>query len=758
MAAENPGKASVVEDVMVTIEDQTESHPSAGDKPRSRTGAHKPTHNLQGESASFDKSFIFVAENEIEAHRISNNYKFGLKKWKSHVTSRPLATRSEIVQDLYADVSKVRRIKVTTLRFFNIVYTLLFGWWVALAYCLIGCLMFITILGKEYGFLCFRLADYFLWPFGKFIHQVHHVPLHVVAQSYNGLKAKENGDLHEKDYLLGNENNLSPNAPQIRVSTCSLQRKSYWKLPETYLWLLFGVPVLWLLHAVIWFICWLLVVTIPVAKINSKMMLRIMFMRPQEVKVEHHGVLVLNQQKRHSEIIMFTHQAVNVYYYKLTVDGINVILFNLLLFVILSLVLGYADQENVIVDATAKCVLAVFAIIPLTYYVGMAITSVSAQSSFAVGAILNATFGSMVEVILFIIMLKKGRDTGQECYQELVKSSLAGAILVSILFIPGMSMVVGGLKYRMQNFNPKSANISSALLFVSIAGVFAPTVFSLLYGDLQCEDCQSVTSVSSNFTNVTGFHCKGCFKSVFGIGGNRVMYDSKVAPLAYSCAFILPIAYIIGLIFTMRTHSSEIYEEFETQLKEEIGKAAEHGSAHWSIIKSVIILLLCAAAIALCGDIISENIQPLLQESGMSEYFIGVTMLSLVAELPEVVNGIQFALQNNVNLGIEIGSSTAIQVCLVQVPMLVLVDVIYPMGFHLIFAEVHFWAVIFSVIVINYIFQDGKSDYFQGTIVVFIYVLLMVMYVFTLPPDNAVCAVPYSNGSETINSSQSFLI
>lgn len=52
------------------------------------------------------------------------------------------------------------------------------------------------------------------------------------------------------------------------------------------------------------------------------------------------------------------------------------------------------------------------------------------------------------------------------------------------------------------------------------------------------------------------------------------MYDSKVAPLAYSCAFILPIAYIIGLIFTMRTHSSEIYEEFETQLKEEIGKAA----------------------------------------------------------------------------------------------------------------------------------------------------------------------------------------
>ena len=59
--------------------------------------------------------------------------------------------------------------------------------------------------------------------------------------------------------------------------------------------------------------------------------------------------------------------------------------------------------------------------------------SISAQSSFAVGAILNATFGSMVEVILFIIMLKKGRDSGQECYQELVKSSLTGKGRAGIL-------------------------------------------------------------------------------------------------------------------------------------------------------------------------------------------------------------------------------------------------------------------------------------------------------------------------------------
>lgn len=34
----------------------------------------------------------------------------------------------------------------------------------------------------------------------------------------------------------------------------------------------------------------------------------------------------------------------------------------------------------------------------------------------------------------------------------------------------------------------------------------------------------------------------------------------------------------------------------------------------------------------------------------MLQYFIGVTVLAMVPELPEIVNGILFALQNNISL------------------------------------------------------------------------------------------------------------
>ena len=52
--------------------------------------------------------------------------------------------------------------------------------------------------------------------------------------------------------------------------------------------------------------------------------------------------------------------------------------------------------------------------------------SISAQSNFAVGAVLNATFGSVVEISLYIMALVQGVKKDTRCYVELVKASLVG--------------------------------------------------------------------------------------------------------------------------------------------------------------------------------------------------------------------------------------------------------------------------------------------------------------------------------------------
>jgi len=45
------------------------------------------------------------------SHSILFYPQFGFKKWKSHVTSRPLSERSDIVKDLYADLAAAKPVR-----------------------------------------------------------------------------------------------------------------------------------------------------------------------------------------------------------------------------------------------------------------------------------------------------------------------------------------------------------------------------------------------------------------------------------------------------------------------------------------------------------------------------------------------------------------------------------------------------------------------------------------------------------------------
>ncbi|XP_064609384.1 uncharacterized protein LOC135473463 [Liolophura sinensis] len=694
-------------------------------------GITKPMSKSAGNLEIYNS--IDEAENSIEAQKAINNYLFGFKKWKTRLT---LDDQPDAIQELYDDDSKIKPVTVSTIRLSNLLYVLVFGWWISLVYLIVGVLLMITIVGRSYRPFCWKLAKYFLWPFGKFVHQIHinnspSMYLAVVKSHLNGAIPSEGATPAAKETtaLLTGTWSGSEHAALKDVTV----DKDYWTNPRTIVWLILGCPLLLLVHGITIFISWILVVTIPIAKVNVKTIQKILFLPPEAVQIEDTGTIHLYSRIEHSEIIMYTQQSVNFYYYKYTIDGMNIVLVNLLLFVVITLVLGYSDKEHEYTSGFVKCILSLLAIVPLTYYIGMGIACIAAQSILAVGAILNATFGSLVEIILYVLFLANGLENASNCFVELVKSAMAGTLLATMMFIPGLSMVAGGLKYRTQSFNPQSAGVSASLLFVSVAGIFAPTIFSKVYGTLQCKKCEDYTtnSTSTNGTHV-GLQCSDCSHSLFGINGDTKLYDSHIKPLVYACAIMLPISYIIGLVFTLKTHKELLYGKDSGEEQSN----AHRGQAQWSILKSAVIMLIGAVLISLCADVATENIQPLLQVSGISEYFIGVTLLAIVPDLPEVVNGVLFALQNNVALGLEIGSSAAVQVCLVQIPTLVLIDLIYPFGFYLVFNDIHFWAVIFSVIVMNYTIQDGKSNYFQGWILLGIYFVILAMYFFTpVPPD-----------------------
>ena len=109
--------------------------------------------------------------------------------------------------------------------------------------------------------------------------------------------------------------------------------------------------------------------------------------------------LLTNQR---SLVLLCTYKAFGIQYYKYTYDGINIIFINLMSLVFFVIIDSYffPRGEYFITSPGFIFTLSLASVIPLSYFIGTAVASISAQSSVGMGAVINATFGSIIEIIL----------------------------------------------------------------------------------------------------------------------------------------------------------------------------------------------------------------------------------------------------------------------------------------------------------------------------------------------------------------------
>eukprot|EP01100_Stratorugosa_tubuloviscum_P016061 TRINITY_DN992_c0_g1_i2.p1 TRINITY_DN992_c0_g1~~TRINITY_DN992_c0_g1_i2.p1 ORF type:complete len:398 (-),score=158.53 TRINITY_DN992_c0_g1_i2:193-1386(-) len=365
-------------------------------------------------------------------------------------------------------------------------------------------------------------------------------------------------------------------------------------------------------------------------------------------------------------------------------------------------------------------VLTTFSIFPVAYVIGMAISSLSVQSSYAVGTVVNASFGTFVEIILYFTALRLGTLEG------LVQASITGTLLGMMLLLPGLAMMVGGIKYKQQNYNRTATGVSSILLLISVVGAFTPTIFYTAYGSyvLDCGDCETLDQSS--------WRCSHCSWTE----GNFVtdpIYVSAVRPIQFFCATVLPLSYFVGIWFTLKTHS-HIYDLIEDENHEGGG----HEAPEWSKKMSIAILLGDAILFGLVAEQLVQTIEPVILENGISPRFFGLTFVALVTSTIEFLNAILFAYHNNLSLALEIANSYCVQVALIQMPALVFisaflvaVDGLTKEPFTLIFPVLDLYSVIFGLFVLIFISQEGRANYFLGCALVFVYSLLIFAFFFS---------------------------
>lgn len=228
-------------------------------------------------------------------------------------------------------------------------------------------------------------------------------------------------------------------------------------------------------------ICWFMVFWIPMGKAT---MLLFYHLRRHPLALSFNFDTTYSREgsSGSSSILLCTYRAVGLKYWKYTIDGTNIFLINLIGVVLFAIfdywVLDVALGLDIwIVNPGFVFALALFSIIPLAYFIGQAVASISAQSSMGVGAAINAFFSTIVEVFLYCVALNQGKG-------QLVEGSIIGSIFAGILFLPGLSMCFGAIKRKTQRFNVKSAGVTSTMLLFAVIAAFGPTLFYQIYGSV----------------------------------------------------------------------------------------------------------------------------------------------------------------------------------------------------------------------------------------------------------------------------------
>ncbi|HHY57293.1 MAG TPA: cation transporter, partial [Chloroflexi bacterium] len=85
------------------------------------------------------------------------------------------------------------------------------------------------------------------------------------------------------------------------------------------------------------------------------------------------------------------------------------------------------------------------AIIPIAGLLGEATEALAEKTGPQIGGLLNASLGNAAELIITIVAITAGKIA-------LVKASIIGSILGNLLFVLGLSLLLGGLKHGTQKF------------------------------------------------------------------------------------------------------------------------------------------------------------------------------------------------------------------------------------------------------------------------------------------------------------------
>ena len=335
-------------------------------------------------------------------------------------------------------------------------------------------------------------------------------------------------------------------------------------------------------------------------------------------------------------------------------------------------------------------VLSALAVIPLAGLVGRSTEVLAERVGGSKGALLNATFGNIAELLIAALLVVNGEIA-------VLKASITGSIIGNLLLLLGVSMVVAAHDKSEVPITVTS-RVQATMLFLAMGILLLPTVFSF-----------RPESSTTRLDEVSGL-----------------------------VALILFAVYALSMLFMLRTNRHQFQEDGEGSGGEgsggegsggegsggeekPSGEGEEGGRPTWSVKGAVVVLAVATALVAVAAEMVASSVEEAGSALGLHSGFIGFVILPLVGNAAEQFSALGLAAKDRLGVASEIAVGASMQLAMFVVPILVLLGLVTGHPFDLAFSPLELSALIIGTLLTRHLLDDGKANWLEGVMLLGLY-------------------------------------
>ncbi|MGI8702490.1 MAG: calcium/proton exchanger [Nocardioidaceae bacterium] len=327
--------------------------------------------------------------------------------------------------------------------------------------------------------------------------------------------------------------------------------------------------------------------------------------------------------------------------------------------------------------AAVLFILSALAVIPLAGLVGRSTEVLAERVGGSRGALLNATFGNMAELMIAALLVLNGEIT-------VLKASITGSIIGNLLLLLGVAIIVAA-RNKSEVAIGVSSQVQSTMLFLSIGILLLPTVFSF----------------------------------------RPESSTTRLDEVSWLVALILFTVYALSLLFMLRTNTSLFRTEHagpERGDQSGAGSAGDESSSRtWSVTGALVVLGVATALVAVAAEFVASSVQEAGSSLGLHSGFIGFVILPLVGNAAEQFSALTLAAKDKLDIASEIAVGASMQLAMLVVPILVLLGAVTGHPIELAFSPLELSALIIATLLTRQLLDDGKANWLEGVMLLGLY-------------------------------------